>query len=87
MAIYVHGAQPSNKKSITDKCKVQHFDLRSNNIDKLRYNIAMYDWSLLFASTDIQFIYSFLLDAINSSIAHCMQVVVLLLFVLVILIL
>jgi len=57
---------PSDKRR-----KVRVFDLRSHNIDKLRYYIGGCDWSRLLSSTDVNFIYAQFVSCISQLIDFC----------------
>ena len=51
--------------------KATVYDLRSHNIDKLRYFLGTYDWSGIFASFDVNFVYDAFLSAVRSLISLC----------------
>jgi len=50
---------------------VSFYDLRCQNIDKLRYYIGTQDWSDLYMSDDIDFIYTEFISRIMLLISHC----------------
>ena len=45
--------------------KVHLYDLRSHNIDRLRYTIANYDWSTIIGCSDIRLKYAMFIDAVK----------------------
>ena len=47
------------------------YDLRSHNIDELHYFLGTYDWSGIFASFDVNFVYDAFLSAVRSLISLC----------------
>lgn len=73
LAVLVHSSDTCLpiKRLIAPNRIVKHYDVRSQNIDKLRYCICNYDWSLFFASSDIQFVYQFFLITIDKLIEQC----------------
>lgn len=48
------------------KRKVQLFDLRAHNIDRLRYNISLYPWDSLMMCNDVEYLYDLFVNIVHS---------------------
>jgi len=51
--------------------QISFYDLRSQNIDKLRYYIGVHDWSDLLLSSDVELMYSEFVSRIKYLISYC----------------
>ena len=56
------------------RAKVKLPDLRAHNIDYLRYMVAMHDWSMCFACSDVQCVYDVFLSDVHNLIDKCVPV-------------
>lgn len=65
MGVFVTASTTSIAQSRTSREKVELYDLRANNVDYLRYEVACYDWSTVLFCTDIQHIYDVFLATVH----------------------
>ena len=65
MGVFVTASTTSIAQSSIIREKVQLYELRANNVDYLRHEVACYDWSTVLFCTDIQHIYDVFLATVH----------------------
>lgn len=63
-----------NHATYSNECTFTVYDLRSHNVDKLRFHFAMFDWNFLRVLNDLDTMYAQFVYYVKSIIAYCIPV-------------
>jgi hypothetical protein len=77
LVVHVSLATVVNNNNVLNKCKGRKsvlYDLRSQNIDSLRYALGVHDWSLELSCSDIQPVYDNFVRVVLSLVKQCIPV-------------